>query len=468
MTIPDAGSASATAASLYDLAPCGLITTAPDGTLTHVNDTFLAWTGYTADAVIGRRFLSLLDGGGKLFHETRYLPSLRLRGEVREIALNIVAADGTVLPALLNSTAEIDEHGSQVAVHSALFDTTERQDYERQLLAARRSAEASALRLRALQNASAAFGAARDDSELAAAIAASAADAFSAARVAVTLTDDAGRFERAAGDGPVAALASLIDDADTELADGEVLIVQRAEAPADVAAELERTRVETATVVGLVDGGTAIGMLSCFHARVRDVDAVQIELHQALARQASQALIRIRLQQELEAIAHFDPLTGLANRNVLRSHIADVMRRGGAAQQPMALVFLDLDGFKAINDEVDHSAGDDVLRAVADRLRASVRRADVVGRYGGDEFIVVCENTDETAAAAVAERIRAALTEPLASPLLPHGLTASIGAAVHLPSDPPQLVAIDVFRIADRAMYHSKRSGKDRVTVLTV
>ena len=123
-------------------------------------------------------------------------------------------------------------------------------------------------------------------------------------------------------------------------------------------------------------------------------------------------------------------------------------------------------GVQAYSPQVDGSAV--TAGAVADRLRASVRRADVVGRYGGDEFIVVCENTDETAAAAVAERIRVALTEPLASPLLPHGLTASIGAAVHLPSDPPQLVAIDVFRIADRAMYHSKRSGKDRVTVLTV
>ena len=460
--------------ALYDLSPCGLLTTTPDGIVTHVNGTFLAWTGYRSDEVIGRPFVSLLDRGGQLFHETRYLPSLRLRGEVREISLNVVRADGAILPALVNSVSETDADGSVTAVHSAVFDSTERQDYERQLLEARRTAEASELRLRALQNASAVFGAASDEEQLAAAIAASAADAFSAARVAVTLLDDAGRVQHVAGDGPVEVLGPVIADAADSLGRGEVLVVQRAtSAPAcrpwslDPSV-LDRERIATATVVALLDGPAVIGTVSCFHSRARVVDDVQLELHQALARQAAQALIRIRLQQQLEAIAHFDPLTGLANRIVLRSHIADVLRRGGARQQPMALVFLDLDGFKAINDEVDHSAGDDVLRAVADRLRASVRREDVVGRYGGDEFIVVCENADETAATAIAERIRMALAEPLATPLLPGGLTASIGAAVHLPSDPPELVALDVFRVADRAMYRSKRGGKDRVTVLTL
>src|SRR5688572_33178999 len=92
------------AEELYDRAPCGYLTTAPDGTIVKVNQTFLAWTGYRRDELVGRRCLSdLLTPGGRIYHETHYSPMLQMQGSVREIALEIVTAEGKRIPALINS-----------------------------------------------------------------------------------------------------------------------------------------------------------------------------------------------------------------------------------------------------------------------------------------------------------------------------------------------------------------------------
>jgi phosphoserine phosphatase RsbU/P len=139
------------AESLYDRAPCGYLSTAPDGTIVRVNQTFLDWTGFERAALVGRRsFASLLTAGGRIYHETHYAPMLRLQGAVREIALEIVRVDGTRLPALVNSVADRDPTGAVVAVRTAVFDATERREYERELVRARRRAEESEARANAL------------------------------------------------------------------------------------------------------------------------------------------------------------------------------------------------------------------------------------------------------------------------------------------------------------------------------
>jgi phosphoserine phosphatase RsbU/P len=130
--------------ALYERAPCGYLSTTPDGTIIKVNQTFLSWTGYDRSALVGRRrFADLLTAGGRIYHETHYAPMLRMQGAARQIALDLVCADGTRLPALVNAVLERDDVDNPVVVRAAIFDATDRREYERELLRAKEAAEAS-------------------------------------------------------------------------------------------------------------------------------------------------------------------------------------------------------------------------------------------------------------------------------------------------------------------------------------
>src|SRR3954447_22980194 len=100
------------AEDLYENAPCGYLSASPEGTIVRVNNTFLRWTGYAREALVGaKRFQDLLSPGGRIYHETHYSPLLRMQGSVREIAVDIVTADGCRLPVLVNSALVVDEAG---------------------------------------------------------------------------------------------------------------------------------------------------------------------------------------------------------------------------------------------------------------------------------------------------------------------------------------------------------------------
>lgn len=137
----------ADAALLDEGAPCGYLATTPDGVLVHVNDTFLHWTGYRREDLVGRRrFVDLLSVGGRIYHETHYAPTLQMQGTAREIALEVVRADGGRLPVLVNSVLDRDDDGTPRVIRTAAFDATERRRYERELLAAKQRAEESEAR----------------------------------------------------------------------------------------------------------------------------------------------------------------------------------------------------------------------------------------------------------------------------------------------------------------------------------
>lgn len=134
-------------AMLYDRAPCGHLSTRPDGTIVGVNDTFLTWTGYRREDLVGRRrFVELLPAGDRIYHETHYVPTLHLQGTAREIALDVIGADGRRLPVLINSVLDRDESGRPTGIRTAAFDVTERRRYEHEMLAAKRRAEESEAR----------------------------------------------------------------------------------------------------------------------------------------------------------------------------------------------------------------------------------------------------------------------------------------------------------------------------------
>ncbi|MGK5115086.1 SpoIIE family protein phosphatase [Geodermatophilus sp. CPCC 205506] len=138
-------------ADLYENAPCGYFSTLPDGRVVKVNRTFCEWTGRNAADLLGSRFQELLSIGGQTFYETHLAPLLRMQGAVREVALDVVRADGTLLPCLVNAVEVRDETGAPVLVRATVFEATARRRYERALLAAQRAAAESEARSRVLQ-----------------------------------------------------------------------------------------------------------------------------------------------------------------------------------------------------------------------------------------------------------------------------------------------------------------------------
>ena len=152
-----------------------------------------------------------------------------------------------------------------------------------------------------------------------------------------------------------------------------------------------------------------------------------------------------------------DPLTGLANRLLMMNRLDAAIERHSEDGTPVSVLFLDLDGFKRVNDTHGHGVGDAVLVSVARELMVQVRRADTVARLGGDEFVLVCPDTDAASAAALAARVTAGLARPVESADgdAPDPVTASIGTVTL--DGGSATTATDLLRLADRAMYDVKR-----------
>jgi PAS domain S-box-containing protein len=130
---------------LYEIAPCGFLSTLHDGTIVKANRTFLDWTGYSLEEVLAKKFQDLLSVPGKIFYETQLAPLLQLQGIVKEVAFELVRSNQEPLAVLVNSVQRQPEAGGEVLIHSAFFDATDRRKYEQQLLIARRRLEAEAL-----------------------------------------------------------------------------------------------------------------------------------------------------------------------------------------------------------------------------------------------------------------------------------------------------------------------------------
>ena len=181
---------------------------------------------------------------------------------------------------------------------------------------------------------------------------------------------------------------------------------------------------------------------------------------------------RKRLEEQVHQLAFHDPLTHLANRRLMLDHLEQAMSASKRSQRHGALLFLDLDNFKPLNDTHGHGVGDLLLIEVAERLKACVREADTVARFGGDEFVVLLSELStqpgEAAeqAVAIAEKVSTRLAEPYvlqsapSAPPIRHECTASIGVAVFRGRDESQNTVIDR---ADAAMYQAKEEGRNRI-----
>ena len=212
-------------------------------------------------------------------------------------------------------------------------------------------------------------------------------------------------------------------------------------------------------------GGMVLGVIEvrCERARERELDWVT-----ALADVASLLALFLKRQHaeaDLQRFARYDSLTGLPNRSFFLDTLERTLSRAGRQRTRSALVFLDLDGFKAVNDGLGHAAGDIVLQTMAERLRAGTRSSDLVARIGGDEFTVLVQNLARADDAALVAR---GLLDRLARPCRAdnHDVTLSASAGISVyPEDGTDADAL--LRNADLAMYRAKQEGKNTYRFFT-
>jgi diguanylate cyclase (GGDEF)-like protein len=212
--------------------------------------------------------------------------------------------------------------------------------------------------------------------------------------------------------------------------------------------------------VPLIIGARVIGVLELHLSDAGQMSDEQIEVLETLSVHAAAAIEAARLHATTTHASEHDPLTRLANRRRLESDLALECERSLRYGRPTALVMIDLDHFKRINDSYGHTRGDEILQGVAESIREQLRATDTAYRYGGEELVVLARDSDSAAAATLAERIREVIERRFAGPG-EGGVTASFGIAAvpEHAATPRALLAA-----ADGALYISKEAGRNRIT----
>ena len=226
---------------------------------------------------------------------------------------------------------------------------------------------------------------------------------------------------------------------------------------------LEGTGLRASAAAPLRGYGASAGALAVHACDPGALDDIDLELVRSVARLAGQAIERQRESEDVKRQALEDPLTGVPNRTLVYDRLRHAIEVGRRRRTTLAVLFVDLDEFRLVNDRLGHSAGDDLLREAAQRIDSSLRGTDTVARLGGDEFLVVCEESGSTLDAVdVGERIRAAFAAPFDVGGQEKRLTASIGLTLSRgrETEPGELIGE-----ADRAMYAAKARGGDCVEV---
>ena len=233
---------------------------------------------------------------------------------------------------------------------------------------------------------------------------------------------------------------------------------------------LERTR--HVPILAIADADSNARMLRGLEIGVNDYLLRPIDKNELLARARTQIRkrrytdhLRDNVQHSIE-MSITDALTGLHNRRYMETHLTTLAEQAAGRGKPLALMMLDIDFFKSINDSYGHDAGDDVLREFAVRMRKSIRGIDLACRYGGEEFVIVMPETDLHVAGMVAERLRRSIAnEPFAVHKGDRRLdvTVSIGLSTLEQKGEP---LSDVLKRADTALYRAKNDGRNRVVTL--
>lgn len=401
---------------LYEHAPAGYLTLTVDGTIQNVNVTGATLLGRTREQLLGRRFSARVAVEDLDRWQQVFMRACR-NAQAQECDLTLRHDDGTFWHARLNCTQHAS---SDHRVRISLTDLTEHQQTQRRLSLA--------------------------------------ASVFTHAREGIMITDAAGNLIE------VNNAFSAITGFDREEVLGQNPRLLRSEmAPPEQFAEMWRCLTSThhwqgeiwnrrrngelfvarQTITAIVDAdGTVQNYVSLFS------DITELREH----------------QRQLEYIAHYDPLTHLPNRVLLADRMQHAMTRAVRQNNTLAVAYLDLDGFKAINDAHGHETGDRVLSAVARRMKSTLRDSCTLSRLGGDEFVVLIVDLDQACdSAPLLDRLLLAVSAPLQVDDVRVEISASIGV-VYYPQE-SEISADQLLRQADQAMYQAKLAGKNRFHV---
>ena len=208
--------------------------------------------------------------------------------------------------------------------------------------------------------------------------------------------------------------------------------------------------------------GNTVGVIHLERAEVNGFSAEVLGLAARVAEQVALAIANTRLMKTMESLAMTDPLTGLRNARFFDSHLEQELAVAERDRQSVGLMMLDVDHFKAFNDDFGHPAGDEALRTLARVLRSTIRQSDIVARYGGEEFVIALRNSDSAESMQVAEKIRAAVEHAIVEigPGRYGRITASIGV---VSTDVHHLDQKRLLSLADAALYKAKDLGRNRV-----
>ncbi len=206
-------------------------------------------------------------------------------------------------------------------------------------------------------------------------------------------------------------------------------------------------------------GAQPLGVMEFFGRNIEQPDEALLQVVQAIGNQIGQFVVRRQAEERVRHLAHFDELTTLPNRSMFHQRVGHALAHARRNEKVLAILFIDLDRFKNINDTLGHDAGDRVLKESAERLRGSLRESDTVGRLGGGELVGLIEELAQPAhIMAVARKILAALAKPIVLQTQEVHVTASIGISTY-PADSEDLQGL--MKCADIAMYRAKEQGKN-------
>ena len=405
---------------LYNNAPNGYHSLDKDGIYVLINDTELSWLGYTREEVIGRKKFPdfLTPDGIKAYNE--FFPIFKRTGRTKDLPFDLVHKNGSITSVLLSATAIRDSAGNYLMSRSTLYDVTE-------LRRLQKIAEQTEQKYRNIL------------------------EEMNDAYFEVDLN---GNFTLVNN-----TFCRMLLVTKDELIGSNFKVYTAEEYESD-----SRAAFRTALLTGESSKGVV------FNATRKDGSSFYIEISisplknehgdtigfRCVGRDVTE---RMEFQNKIAEMAMHDPLTGLPNRSLLYDRFIIAQGQAERNKRKMAVLELDLDKFKEVNDTLGHAAGDELLKATASRLNSVVRKSDTVARLGGDEFVVLIpEINREQDAIATAQKILAAFRKSFKVDGHQLEITTSIGVAIY--PDHGETME-DLLNAADSAMYYTKGHGRN-------